>query len=596
MESGATDELAGMREAERFGFRARWLLVAASAVLLIAWPPRDWLPYAVVALLVAYNLAGFFLMPRLTTVRRARASGLVSLALLNLYVAANAFSYSYLVESPGGLGFYFLPLSAALRLGMGASLPQALLAGLLDAASHYYAREHYGVPFELAALVLRTAVYAAIGAFASGWMRTVSRQRAALKAAACEQARLAAGAAERAQRFRALTTIQREITERLEPDAICSHVAQSAAQLLGADCARVWVRDQRSGALAVAAEFGPPDGARGLDDATAASAAASERALLGRGQAVGPFALCLPMRFEGEVVGVLGVAGPAAAYPGAEQVELLYALAASAAIAIENARLLEARGQAEALQRLDAMKSEFVRSISHELRTPLTLILGHAELLSVDTVSSSAARGSARQILESSELMTRLIDDLLAFAPLERGELRLHRRALDVGDLLDDVLADFGGQPGGQRLRLERAGSVEVDGDAARLTQAVAALIGNALRYAPDGPVAVRCLERPEWVRVEVADQGPGIGPEERGRVWERFYRGRGVAGAVGSRSTGLGLAVVKTLVEAHGGCVGLACPPEGGSIFWFELPRALDRSGCPSLELVTTALAMEQR
>jgi signal transduction histidine kinase len=83
----------------------------------------------------------------------------------------------------------------------------------------------------------------------------------------------------------------------------------------------------------------------------------------------------------------------------------------------------------------------------------------------------------------------------------------------------------------------------------------------------------VRCIGRPERVRVEVVDQGPGIPPEERARVWERFYRGRGVAGAVGSRSTGLGLAVVKTLVEAHGGSVGLACPPEGGSIFWFEVP-----------------------
>src|SRR5262245_38312392 len=108
MESERTDELAGMREAGGVGFRPRWRLVAASGLLLIAWPPRDWLPYAVVSLLVAFNLAGFLIMPRLTTLRRARACGLVSLGLLNVYVAANAFSYSYLVESPGGLAFYFL--------------------------------------------------------------------------------------------------------------------------------------------------------------------------------------------------------------------------------------------------------------------------------------------------------------------------------------------------------------------------------------------------------------------------------------------------------------------------------------------------------
>ena len=112
MASEAADELARLRAAEQFGFRSRWLLIAASAVLVLVWPPRDPTPMAVVSLLVVYNLAGWWVLPRLTTVRRARASAIASLALLNVYAAGNAFSYSYIAESPGWLIFYVLPLSA----------------------------------------------------------------------------------------------------------------------------------------------------------------------------------------------------------------------------------------------------------------------------------------------------------------------------------------------------------------------------------------------------------------------------------------------------------------------------------------------------
>jgi signal transduction histidine kinase len=580
----------------------RWLLIAASLVLVLVWPPPDLLPMAVMSLLVAYNLSGWWVLPRLTTMARARASGIVSMALLNVFVGALAFSYSYLPESSAWTGFYFLPLSAALRFGMGASLPQAAVVTLLDAGGHYYAQERYGIAFDGPGLVVRACVYAGLATFAGAWARTVARQRRALSQAAADQTRLAAAAAVRAQRFRALTGIQREITERLELGAVCTHVAQSAAQLLAADHARVWVSDRRTGALAAAAEWGHAGapghataetghhadspghatgetghrvGRVGLDDATAEAAVRSEQPLVSRDEGAGIFSICLPMRFEGEVVGVLGVVGPADSQPDPEQVELLHALTASGAIAIENARLFEVRGQAEALQRLDEIKSEFVRTISHELRTPLTLILGYAELLTVDPAAPPPVHSAAGHILRNSELMTRLVDDLLTFAQLERGEVSLQRAPLDVGDLLGDVLADSARLPGGERLRLERGGPATVDADPARLAQVVSNLIANALRYAPHGPISVLCTSRPGRVRVEVADQGPGIPVDERARVWERFYRGRGVAGVGGTRSMGLGLAIVKTLIQAHGGSVGLVCPPAGGATFWVELPAA---------------------
>jgi K+-sensing histidine kinase KdpD len=588
MASEQSDELARLRAAEQFGFRMRWLLLAASAVLVLAWPPRDLLPMAVIPLMLVYNLAGWWILPRLTTVRRARACATGGLALLNLYAGALAFGYSHIAESPGFLPFYVLPLSAALRFGVGASLPQAAAVALLDAGAHYYAQERFGLAFDVPAQVLRACVYVGIATFAGAWVRTVALQRRALTQAAAEQARLTDAAEARVRRFHALTAIQREIAERLELGAVCAHVAESAAQLLAADHGRVWVRDRRSGSLVLAAESGHAADTVRLDDATASLAAESEQPLVSR-DADG-FSFCLPMRFEGQVVGVLGVVGPAAADPGPEQLELLDALADSGAIAITNARLIEVRGQAEALQHLDDMKSEFVRTISHELRTPLTIIHGYAELLTVDLAASPAVHASASHILRHSELMTRLVDDLLTFAQLERGETNLRPAVLDLGDLLGDVLTGCARRPGGQRLRLELGGPATVEADPDGLTQVVSNLVGNALRYAPEGPVAVRCLSERDRVRVEVADWGPGIPVDERARVWERFYRGRGVAGVVGARSTGLGLPAVKTLVEAHGGRVGLTCPPEGGSIFWFDLPAvpAPDRvpawsTACPA-------------
>jgi two-component system OmpR family sensor kinase len=132
-------------------------------------------------------------------------------------------------------------------------------------------------------------------------------------------------------------------------------------------------------------------------------------------------------------------------------------------------------------------------------------------------------------------------------------------------------------QPGGERLRLELGDpTLTVTADHLRLRQVMTNLLSNALRYAPDGPVTVRYAVDAEVARVEVSDAGPGVGAEEQGRVWERFYRGRSVAGVAGERSTGIGLAVVKALVEAQGGAVGLTSPPTGGATFWLTLPLAM--------------------
>jgi signal transduction histidine kinase len=180
-------------------------------------------------------------------------------------------------------------------------------------------------------------------------------------------------------------------------------------------------------------------------------------------------------------------------------------------------------------------------------------------------------------MLRSSEVMARLVDDLLTFAQFERGDVVVRREPLAVESFLKAAITGAARLPGGERLRLEPGDpGLVVSADPVRLRQVMSNLLSNALRYAPGGPVAVRYAAEGDAVRIEVADKGPGVGADEQARVWERFYRGRSVAGIAGERATGIGLAVVKALVEAQGGAVGLESPPTGGATFWLTLPAAV--------------------
>ena len=122
-------------------------------------------------------------------------------------------------------------------------------------------------------------------------------------------------------------------------------------------------------------------------------------------------------------------------------------------------------------------------------------------------------------------------------------------------------------------MTYESAGPLTIEADRTRVVQVASNLVENALKYAPQGPIHVRVQQVGEVARVEVEDNGPGVPVEEQARVWEKFYRGAEVVQHNLQRGTGIGLALVKALVEAQGGRVGVEDAPAGGSLFWFELP-----------------------
>jgi two-component system phosphate regulon sensor histidine kinase PhoR len=190
------------------------------------------------------------------------------------------------------------------------------------------------------------------------------------------------------------------------------------------------------------------------------------------------------------------------------------------------------------------------------------------------------------EIYGGSTVMRRLVDDLLDFSRLEQERFRLQRRAVSASEALQPLVSAFRVQPGGERIVAEIRDGLLVFVDPERFTQIVGNLLANALHYAPDGPITLRAGRfRGPWLRLEVEDCGPGIPLDEQPRVWDKFYRGSLPIHST-QRGSGLGLAVVRSLVELHGGRVGLKSAPGRGATFWVTVPLASQSTSMVSSDL----------
>lgn len=251
------------------------------------------------------------------------------------------------------------------------------------------------------------------------------------------------------------------------------------------------------------------------------------------------------------------------------------------------AALHEREAEAAALREIDRIKDELLLTISHELRTPVTVVHGYAQLLlaRASELDAAGVAQMAERILANSSQLARLAADLADFRSIEHGEVELQPSDIDLAPVLREAVAGFKRRADGNRLVAELPDRLPIRADSVRVAQAVSNLLDNAMKYAPAGPIVLRAWVANGILRLEVEDHGPGISPREQPRVWEKFFRGAGVAGLNVSRGSGIGLALVKALIEAHGGRVGLHSTLGVGSRFWFELPapNAARRSLLPA-------------
>ncbi len=437
-------------------------------------------------------------------------------------------------------------------------------------------------------------VFAAPRAF-DGDDRSFAQAVAQQCSQALERARLYAVEQQAADRLARLQRVTAALSRALTTDEVAEVIVAQGVSALGAQAGMVALLDEAAAELEIRAQSGyPADELMGyqrfrLHDRLplAEVARTGEAAWWEDGIAMADrypllrdfsparqtsaFA-CLPLRLDDRVIGVAALRfGPTRSFAPEERA-LMLTLAHQGAQALERARLHQAAEDAV------RMRDMFFSIAAHELKSPLTALLGQAQLLrrragrehslddrnvrTLDTLISQAQR------------MNRLVMALLDISRLEQGRLALEIAELDLGDLARRVVEEA--RPALERHRLvydADGASLPVRGDSLRLEQVLQNLIGNAVKYSPDGgTVRVTARRAGEQVALSISDEGIGIPAAALPRLFQRFYRASNVD-ARQITGMGIGLFVVRELVELHGGTVAVASTEGKGSTFTLNLP-----------------------
>ncbi len=270
-----------------------------------------------------------------------------------------------------------------------------------------------------------------------------------------------------------------------------------------------------------------------------------------------------PVRLGTRVIGSVALAGPPLTAPERESIANLIA------IEFERTRAQQRAASAEAAREGERLKRFVLDGIAHDLKTPLTAIKTCVTtLLTIAPQSEEKRRELLSIVDEETERLHRTVSEAIELARIESGKITLQRERLNVAEQFERLVT---GLADAERFRPRIEDDLEVVADPELLRQALRQLVENARKYAPTGSeIELIAAKRDGHALLQVLDRGPGISPPELERIFEKFYRG--TRGCSSTEGTGMGLAIAKGIIEAHGGRIWAENRPGGGAAFLVEL------------------------
>ena len=382
------------------------------------------------------------------------------------------------------------------------------------------------------------------------------------------------------ERITRLIEVAAALSRAMTPEQVAEVVTTKGIAALGARGGALLRLDDEAGDYVLhACADGEPRSVVRLPLASDLPIAACART--GRPVSAEPESLCLPLLIRGHAIGAIALEFGAGTALGPEALAFLQATVEQCSQALERARLyaLE-RVRREELEHSNRMKDDFLGIVSHELRTPLSAILGWARMLKRGMLTSPRARERALEAIErNASLQARLVDDLLDVSRIVSGKLAFDMAPVDMAAIIEAAIDSV--RPSLLSKGLEIGTTLDdqrstVLGDARRLQQVVWNLLTNAIKFTPAGGRIEIVLERSErTARLSVRDSGIGIPAEVLPRIFERFKQADGTATRLYG-GLGLGLSIVRHVVESHGGRAEARSDGEGrGAEMVIELPIA---------------------
>jgi two-component system, OmpR family, sensor histidine kinase KdpD len=380
----------------------------------------------------------------------------------------------------------------------------------------------------------------------------------------------AEAARQRERRVQALYAMSRDLTGRGTPDEVrrvtCHHVGElfhgSAVVLLPDASARLVIH--------------PGDDVASLNNHEMSVAQwvfeHGQKAGQGTDTLPGAAALYIPLLSAGRVEGVLGLRPDPALLPlSPDQMDLMETLCRQAAGALEHSRLSAENEQARVTAEREQLRSTLLSSLSHDVRTPLTTIMGAAtSLLQQPRLTESVRDELTASIHDEAQRLNRLALNVLDLTSLESSSVPLRKEWYSIEEILGSALTRLDELLGKRHVETRLPADLPlVPLDPILIEQVLVNLLENAVRYTPpSSPVLIEARGEAGEVVIEVADEGPGLRPGDEERVFDKFHRGPS-----GERGFGLGLAICRAILTAHGGRIEAQNREAGGALFRFRLP-----------------------